>query len=458
MQDRIVQFVRAMRSKGVRVSLAETADAFSAIEQLGIQDRETFRLSLRATLIKSASDQEVFDQLFPMFFGTGGAPPMMSLPDDLTDEEAEMLAEALRRYNHRLRQMLEKLLRGDELTEEELERLSQLVGMDFADDPRYQEWMRRRMEKALQFPQVREAMEDMMAILQEMGMDGKRLRQMREVMQANMQSLQEQLRRYAGQQIAQNMSDRADDDSTDSLFDRPFSALSDSDMDKLRSEVTRLAALLRTRVALRQKRAKTGQLDAKATIRANLKHQGVPFEIRHRDKKKKPKLVVICDISTSMRHMSELMLSLLYAMQDQITKTHAFAFIDHLEYISPDFSSKPASEAVQDVLVRLPPGHYSTDLGRSLENFTDSYFDTLDSRTTLIVVGDGRNNYNNPRLDLFRRMARRSSRTIWLIPEPVYQWGSGDSDMHEYFPICDDVLQVSTLSELSAAIDGLLSG
>jgi uncharacterized protein with von Willebrand factor type A (vWA) domain len=144
-------------------------------------------------------------------------------------------------------------------------------------------------------------------------------------------------------------------------------------------------------------------------------------------------------------------------MQDQITKTHAFAFIDHLEYISPDFARKPPVEAVQDVLVRLPPGYYSTDLGHSLVNFTENFFDTLDSRTTLIMVGDGRNNFNNPRLDLFQRMAHRSSRTIWLIPEPPYLWGSGDSDMHEYFPICDDVLQVSTLAELSAAIDGLLA-
>jgi uncharacterized protein with von Willebrand factor type A (vWA) domain len=275
-------------------------------------------------------------------------------------------------------------------------------------------------------------------------------------MQANMRNLQEQMRRYAGQQIAQNLSDRADDDTGDDLFDRPFSSLTDSEMEILRNEVGRLAAVLRTRVALRQKRARTGQLDAKATIRANLRHNGVPFDIRHRDKKKKPKLVVICDISTSMRHMSELMLSLLYAMQDQITRTHAFAFIDHLEYISPDFAGRSARDAVRDVLVRMPPGYYSTDLGGSLQNFSDDYLDTLDHRTTLIMVGDGRNNYNNPRLDLFNRMARRANRTIWLIPEQPYLWGSGDSDILEYSPLCDDVLQVSTLSDLGNAIDGLL--
>ena len=111
---------------------------------------------------------------------------------------------------------------------------------------------------------------------------------------------------------------------------------------------------------------------------------------------------------------------------------------------------------MQDVLVRMPPGYYSTDLGHSLQNFNDDFMDTLDQRTTLIMVGDGRNNFNNPRLDLFNRMARRANRTIWLIPEPAYLWGSGDSDMLEYRPLCDDVLQVSTLADLSNAIDSLL--
>jgi hypothetical protein len=227
-------------------------------------------------------------------------------------------------------------------------------------------------------------------------------------------------------------------------------------MDRLRKEVQRLAALLRSRVALRQKRAKTGQLDAKATIRANLKHGSVPIEIKHRDRQLKPKLVVICDISTSMRACSELMLGLIYAMQDQISKTHAFAFIDRLEYISPDFEGNDAKSAVGQVLQRMPSGYYNTDLGYSLENFVHGYMDTVDHRTVFIVVGDARNNYNNPRLDLFGALARRSNRTIWLNPEPPMLWGSGDSDMLKYVPLCNTILQVSTLAELTAAVDRLL--
>lgn len=240
-------------------------------------------------------------------------------------------------------------------------------------------------------------------------------------------------------------------------MDRPFNALSDKEMDKLRREVRRLANRLRSRIALRQKRAKTGQLDAKATIRNSLKHGGVPFEIKHRNHRLKPKLVVICDISTSMRHCSELMLSLVHALQDLVSKSHSFAFIDHLEYISPDFVGREANDAIQQVLVRMPPGYYSTDLGYALEGFAHDYMDTIDARTTLIIVGDGRNNHNNPRLEIFQEMARRSRRALWINPEPPMMWGSGDSDMLKYAPLCGSVVVAATLNELSSAVDTLLT-
>lgn len=456
MEERVIRFISALRSGGVRVSLAESADAFMAVDAMGIQNREAFRLSLRATLVKEARDFETFDELFPLFFDGNEPPPMMNLMEDMTEEEAQNLADALRQFGEQLREMLERLLRGEQLSPEELEALGQMVGLNQADDMRYREWMARRMQRALQFDQVRDAMQEIMELMGQMGMNRERLDQMRQLIQQNMMGLEDQLSQYSGQRIAQNMADKRPDEEGDGLMNRPFTSLSDGDMQKLRREVRRLAALLRSRVALRQKRAKTGKIDAKATIRANLKHGSVPFHIKHRNRTVKPKLVVICDISTSMRYCSELMLSLLYELQDQVSKTHAFAFIDHLEYITPDFQGNDANEAISQVLIRMPPGYYSTDLGHSLQNFNDDFLDTIDSRTTLIMVGDGRNNYNDPRLDIFRTLSRRSRRTLWLIPEMPMLWGSGDSDMLEYAPICDTILQVSTLAELATAVDALL--
>ena len=457
MEERIVKFISALRSGGVRVSLAESADAFVAVENLGVRDRDTFRLSLRATLVKDVESLPTFEELFPLFFGSGEPPPLMNMMEDLTEDEANMLAEALRQFGQQLRDMLERLLRGEELSPEELETLGQMVGLNHADDLRYREWMARRMQRALQFDQVRKAMQEIMELMAQMGMNKQRLEQMRQLVAQNMDALREQMRQFAGQRIAENMAEQRPEDHLDGLMDRPFQALSDGDMQKLRQEVRRLAALLRSRIALRQKRAKSGQLDAKATIRANLKHGGVPFQIKHRDRTVKPKLVVICDISTSMRHCTELMpFACCTSCRTRSARRTPSPSSIHLEYITPDFQGNRANEAIQQVLIRMPPGYYSTDLGHSLQNFADDYLDTIDHRTTLIVVGDGRNNYNDPRLDIFKKMARRSRRTLWLNPEMPMLWGSGDSDMLEYVPLCDRILQVSTLSELTAAVDQLL--
>src|SRR5512136_2101125 len=98
MESRILQLIAALRASGVRVSLAESAESFSAVDLMGIQNREEFRLALRSTLVKDARDLPTFDKLFPLFFGSG-QPPMTgggNLQDDLTPDEAQMLAEALR--------------------------------------------------------------------------------------------------------------------------------------------------------------------------------------------------------------------------------------------------------------------------------------------------------------------------------------------------------------------------
>ena len=184
---------------------------------------------------------------------------MTNLSDDLTPEEASKLAEALRQFNNQLRKMIEKLLEGKQLNEKELERLARLVGLNQADNLRYREWMVQRMKRAMRFKEVQDALQELANLLAELGMDKERIDQMQRLLQANQKGLEDQLRQFAGQRIAENMSQRPPDDSLDNLMDRPFSALSDGDMQRLRKEVQRLASALRTRVALRQKHAKSGR-------------------------------------------------------------------------------------------------------------------------------------------------------------------------------------------------------
>src|SRR5215207_2577441 len=230
MESRILQLIAALRASGVRVSLAESAEAFSAVDLMGIQHRDHFRLSLRTTLIKDARDLPVFDKLFPLFFGNGEPPMMGGNPtDDMTPEEAQMLADALREFAQSLRQRMQRLMNGEQLSKQELEQLGRMVGLNNTDDLRYQEWMAQRMMRALSFPEVREALRELMEQLQQMGMSKQRIEELRELIQQNMQGLQQQINQFAGERIAENLSEQQPSEGVDNLMNRPFETLSDAD-------------------------------------------------------------------------------------------------------------------------------------------------------------------------------------------------------------------------------------
>jgi uncharacterized protein with von Willebrand factor type A (vWA) domain len=277
------------------------------------------------------------------------------------------------------------------------------------------------------------------------------------MLRANGEALREQIERFVGSQIARNMGENPPEkpDAQD-LMHTPFRALSQEEVEALRDEVKRLAAKLRSRAALRQRRANDGVLDPKSTLRHNLRYGGTPIELQFRRRSLKPRLVLICDISTSMRYCAEFMLTLIYELQDQVAKARSFIFISDLHEISDYFKAMRPEAAVQEVLYRHPPGSYNTDLGRSLQTLFSEKLDALDSRTTVIVLGDGRNNYNDPRLDLAAEMRRRARRVLWFNPEPQYQWGTGDSDMLAYAPLASGVYQVANMAQLVEAIDRIM--
>lgn len=458
MEQRIIDFIAGLRAAGVRISIAESADAFRAVELMGAQDREGFRIALRSTLVKEPQDVPTFDQLFPLYFASEAPPPMLNATEDLSPEDSQRLAEAIRQVTGSLREMLERLLRGEPLNRKELDQLGQLVGLRHADHPALSEWMARRMLRALGIPEVRDAMEELWSTLNQLGMNRQTLERLQQLVLDNLEAMEEQVERFAGSSIARNMAEEGRPEAGPDLMNRPFRYLSDAEAEELRRQVQRLAAQMRSRLALRHKRGKTGTLDAKATMRANQRYGGVPLELRHKRRHLKPKLALICDVSTSMRHCAEFMLTLIYELQDQVGRARSFAFIADMEEVSPVFSDFPVQRAVEQVLTQLPPGYYNTDLGNGLNTFSRRYMDAVDHRTTVIFLGDGRNNYSDPRLDVMQELKRRARRVIWLNPEPPTLWGTGDSDMLAYLPLADVVYEVGNLAQLNHAIDHLLAG
>jgi uncharacterized protein with von Willebrand factor type A (vWA) domain len=301
-------------------------------------------------------------------------------------------------------------------------------------------------------------MEQLIQKLEAMGVSRETLRKIGQMAWENLERLEEQFNQYVGARIAQNAAkddrDRQPLRGPD-LMQRPFGSLSEREIQELRQQIRRLAARLRSRAALRQRRGKRGVLDTKRTIRTNLRHASVPMELKHKRRHLKPKLVMICDVSTSVRPIADFMLRLVYELQDQIHSARSFVFIDDITDVSAEFSQRRPEMAVERVLEENPPGYYNTNLGFSLAHFCKDYLDTVDHRTTVIVLGDGRNNYLNPRLDAFQNIKKRARRVLWFNPESPRLWGTGDSDMAQYQPHCDACQEVGNLQQLTEAVDRL---
>ncbi|MBI3740879.1 MAG: VWA domain-containing protein, partial [Chloroflexi bacterium] len=373
-----------------------------------------------------------------------------------------MLKDALRDLlgdENKMRQLLKYLLEGANPSREEMERLAQQAGVPLARHPYQQQWLTRRMLRQLGMDEEFEAlMAQLIQKLQAMGMSRETLQKLAAMAEENLRRLEEQFEQYVGMQIAKNQAkqprERQQFRGTD-LMNRSFNSLNEREIQDLRNQIRRLAARLRSRAALRQRRGKRGTLDAKRTIRMNLRNASVPIEIKHKRRHLKPKLVLICDVSTSVRNVVEFMLRLVYELQDQIHSARSFVFIDDLDDVSAEFSHHRPEIAVRKVLEDHQPGYYNTNLGNSLSHFCKDYLDTVDHRTTVILLGDGRNNYMNPRTDAFQEIKKRARRVVWFNPENRRVWGTGDSDMLVYEPLCDHVHVVSKLAELAEAIDRL---
>jgi uncharacterized protein len=471
MDRRITEFIAALRAAGVRVSLAETADAMRAIEQAGITDRRLFALALQASLIKDARDQETFRELFPLYFSKEAPPPLQPPGGgELSEEQREQLMRQLEQMlaqmtPQQLAQFFRAMMSGEQLSGQELRGMMGSISPPHVSNPRYREWMTRQALRELNFNKLNQALRELLEQLREQGMDEQALQAIEEAARANQEALAEQI----GQQVAEQMAEQARGDgqsrprqrAESELLDQPFDRLDERDLDDMRKIVARLAARLRTRLALRQRRGKTGTLDAKTTIRTNQRFGGVPMVVRHRKRHLKPKLIVLCDRSVSTQQVMTFMLLMVYSLHDQLSRTRSFAFIDRLHDMTMYFAESRPETAISQVMEQIRPTRsYSTDLGNALGEFCRDHLGHVDSRTTVIVLGDARNNENDPGLESFAQICARARRVVWFATEEQWKWGVYDpgslsSDIYRYAPLCDAMHEVTTLRQLADAIDRL---
>ncbi|MCA8892779.1 MAG: VWA domain-containing protein, partial [Hyphomonas sp.] len=242
----------------------------------------------------------------------------------------------------------------------------------------------------------------------------------------------------------------------DYAAEKKLSAIDRSDMERMKRLIAKIAKRLAVKHSRRKRRRNRGQLDVRRTMRANAGFDGVPFNVVWRQKRKdKPKIVVICDVSGSVAQYVRFLLLLLWSMKDVVPDLHAFAFSFRLGSVDEVLEQNDFETAMAKILREYGMG--STSYGQAWSDLKIHHEQIIDRRSTLLILGDARSNYGDPRMDLFREFSARAKRVIWLNPEAPGLWGTGDSVIPRYAPFCAQVTHVSTLKDLERAVDEILS-
>ncbi len=458
MEERILEFVRSLRNRGVPVSTAESIDALSAVEAAGMDDPEVFRASLKAALVKTRKDGQVFDELFPLYFyGLEGAGEVASPDARLLARLEEELRSMAAQNGHSPLLMLLLAGRGGEF-ESFIRAAAGAVGTSQLTTRMQVGMYTRRIFDSFDWERVEEDFRALQARLREAGWSEEELEELERVFQANREALRRQVRRYVEREQARNMDRVPTSERVNRLMLRPLASLDEQELQQMRRAVDVLARKLRNKLSLREKRMRRDKLDVKATLRKNMRYGGVPFDLVLRTRRlEKVELVVLCDVSSSVARVSQFMLQFVYTLQDCLAKVRSFVFVEELGEVTGFFQEEDIQAGERRALTEAGIAYHArSDFGCVFRQFCERYLQDVGFRTYILIIGDARNNYNDPCVWALEKMRDRSKGIIWLNPETRPFWDTGDSVMSEYAPYCREVRVCRTLKDLEDTVSSLL--
>ena len=467
MDAKLVEFSNLLRQNGLRVSLAESMDMLRALDVVGLPDRQTVRATLRATMVKRSVDLPTFETLFDLFF-SGLADAIKELTA-ATASALEMSEEEFQRFLDQLKQRLEEA--GTELSPLARALLE-------ADSGRLEKLLREAAEQA----GVRDIQHGFQegrfahAVAQALGLSGLSLelarlkellaglspadaRRLEAYLDRRLQDLADMIKSLVRGELQRQDVTRGDQQRLQALAEKSFYYLSEEEIRRMQEAVTKLAQRLRNVVSIRRKRARRGKFDSSDTMRKNLQYGGVPFRIVFdRKRKEKPQVMVLCDVSDSVRNVSRFMLQFVYSLQDLYSKVRSFIFVAEVGEITRLFQERDINAAIDAALHGEVVNVYAhSDFGRAFKAFHRDFLPAVNKRTTVIILGDGRNNYNLPHDWVLKDVQQRAKQVIWLNPENKMTWGFGDSEMDRYAPYCTLVEECRNLNQLYHVIDRLVA-
>jgi uncharacterized protein with von Willebrand factor type A (vWA) domain len=460
----VTELAHLLRQNGVRVSPAEVAEAVAAAALVGAEDRGVFRAALRATLVKRAADVAVFDALFDLYVsGLGRLLEGLErgLVDELREEgllegdELEMIAAALSERAPGMGPLARAALLGDAALLARLLRgaalqldLGALPGAGAAG------FRARRLLAAAGGGGVAADLAALEGVLRARGLAAGALQRVAERLGAALRKVEDAAREYAelsGRAATARRSEEA--------RQGPLAPLGREEVARTEVAVRRLAERLRTRLVRRERSRRRGTLSLRRTLRRNLGLGGYPAALLFRRRRpQRPEVVVLCDVSESVRHVTRLMLLFLYTLQSLFTRVRTFVFVSDLAEVTRRLAEErdPARAADLAVAAGAVSLSANSNYGRVLRTFHRDFLGAVTRRTTVLVIGDGRNNHHLPEDWVLAELRRRARRLLWICPEPPEEWGTGDSEMPLYAARCHRVAAVTTLAELEGVADALV--
>lgn len=439
------RFVAALRNAEVEVSPAETLDAFAILERIGIGDQALLRDSLALGLAKTQGEKERFDATFERFFrqlafreppkrtflrGIDRDEILRRLAGDFSANVVDAVANVLDDKRDRL------ALRVQEAAES--------AGLHQMRSLREKSAYAERIGRVL-------ALDELDAHVA----GGGNLGGAEGVLRYLRQYFHQEIRTYLDTQYRLHVDASGKQALLEAALASNLDQLPKAYHEEVRRVVAKLAARLASAHRRRRKDARRGMLDVKRTLRRNMAYDGAAFDLRWRRRTRQPSTVfVLCDVSGSVARVARFLLLFLFELADLLPHLRAFAFSNRLGEVTDTMRENASGTAVEKAL--LAWGNGNTDYARAFVDFREIAGGDLDQRSTLIVLGDARNNHYDPQPRLFEALSRRAKQTFWLNPESCEQWRSGDSEMQRYAPYCFKVETCNKIGDIERFADQLL--
>jgi uncharacterized protein with von Willebrand factor type A (vWA) domain len=465
--DRHIGFVEALRAAGLPVSLSEDLDSVTAVDRLGLDDRETLRAAFAATLVKRQTHRSTFDSIFDLYFpvmlGRGARhEPAASAPNEVEPGPPRPFGEADEDVVRGLREQLLRAMMGSD--EQQLRALAvasvEQLGAMPGRGPGLAAWSSYNTMRSIDADTlVLRLAEALMAGTDDQAPRSEELAMLTATHRVDAWRwlVESDVRRrvaedrgpeYVVQNTVRPPLDRLD-----------FTAARRAEVDEMRRQLYPLARRLATRVAMERHGRRRGSLDFRHTIRASMSTGGVPVNTVLRPKRPhRSELVVLCDVSGSVANFAAFTLMLVYALQEQFTSTRTFTFVDTVHEVTHDL--RPGSDPEETMAHLVAAAQHAsvmgrTDYGRAFRKFAEEHRDALTPKSTLLILGDGRSNYTDPALPVLEELVGAARHAWWLNPEHPRQWGVGDSAADRFGQIVP-MVECRNLSQLTEFVHDLV--